>query len=252
MNLVKKSPQKTLSISQLYKALLPKVPEVTKTVIKLAIKEVVEIDKKLVKQEKSPRYFLVPNKGGNSFRYIAGGETTRKGTGPYRDIARVIDSDSINITNIFGAPHLNSFDVHAGKSKRGKWGRPDIIVALYRTIGSSRYFSVHAIEYEGEGGFSPANVAQARFGGSGADKCWLLFDTKDWPKNSTQRKNNPSAERVRNFAKELGVGLIYYKNLAHSGTWFVLEEAKQQPRKIEERKKIRHLFEGELGKKMVN
>lgn len=54
MNLVKKSPQKTLSISQLYKVLLPKVPEVTKTVIKLAIKEVVEIDKKLVKQGKSP------------------------------------------------------------------------------------------------------------------------------------------------------------------------------------------------------
>ena len=160
----------------------------------------------------------------------------------------MIDGDARNITAIFGAPHLNSFDVHAGKSGRGRWGRPDVVVALYKSMGSSRPFAIHAIEYEGKGGFSPANVAQAHFGGSGADKCWLLFDSRDWPKNSAQRRENPSAERVRDFAKKLGVGLIYYRNLSRSGDWFVLEPAKRQKRVKQDREALRHLFEGEAKK----
>jgi hypothetical protein len=79
--------------------------------------------------------------------------------------------------------------------------------------------------------------------------CWLLFDYRDWPKNATERKNNPSANRVRDFAKELGVGLIYYRNLSHSGDWFMLEPARKKSRNTSEREGLRHLFEGELKKK---
>ena len=57
---------------------------------------------------------------------------------PLQQWDTVIDGDSRNITAIFGAPHLNSFDVHAGKSGRGRWGRPDVIVTLYKSMGSSR------------------------------------------------------------------------------------------------------------------
>jgi hypothetical protein len=110
---------------------------------------------------------------------------------------------------------------------------------------------LHAIEYEAKGGFSPANVAQAYFGGSGADKRWLLFDSRDWPKNASERKKNPSAERIRKFAQKLGVGLIYYRNLSRSGDWFMLEPARQQIRNKEERKTLRHLFEGEVEKNQV-
>lgn len=248
VNLIRKSPQKSLSVSQIFKILNPKFPKLTKNQIKNSLVEVVKIEEQRLKQGKPPKYFISPNKGGNAFRFTAGGETTKKGTGPYRDIAKVIDSDSKNITSIFGAPHLNSFDVHAGKSGRGKWGRPDVIVALYKSTGSSRPFSLHAIEYEGRGGFSPANVAQAHFGGSGADMCWLLFDSRDWPKNSAQRRENPSAQRVRDFAKKLGVGLIYYRNLSRSGDWFLLEPAKKQKRISQEREALRHLFEGEIKK----
>ena len=248
VNLVKKSDQKSLSISQIYKILKPQFPSLTKNQIKTTLREVIKIDKQRKKIGKSPRYHIAPNKGGNAFRYTAGGETTKKGTGPYRDIAQVIDGDSRNITAIFGAPHLNSFDVHAGKSGRGRWGRPDVVVALYKSMGSSRPFAIHAIEYESKGGFSPANVAQAHFGGSGADKCWLLFDSRDWPRNSAQRRENPSAERVRDFAKKLGVGLIYYRNLSRSGDWFVLEPAKRQKRVKQDRDALRNLFEGEANK----
>ncbi len=248
VNLIKKSRNKSLSVSEIHKILVVRFPKITKSQIKRTLIELVEIDNKRKLEGKSPNYNISPNKGGNAFRYTAGGETTRKGTGPYRDIAKVIDGDFKNITRIFGAAHLNSFDVHAGKSGRGKWGRPDVIVALYKGVGSSRPFSLHAIEYEGKGGFSPANVAQAHFGGSGADKCWLLFDSRDWPKNVSQRRENPSAERVRKFAKELGVGLIYYRNLSRSGDWFILEPAKRQKRIPEEREALRHLFEGEIKK----
>ncbi len=248
VNLIKKSHNKSLSVSEIHKILVVRFPKITKSQIKKTLTELVEIDYKRKLEGKSPKYNISPNKGGNAFRFTAGGETTRKGTGPYRDIAKVIDGDFKNITSIFGAAHLNSFDVHAGKSGRGKWGRPDVIVALYKGVGSSRPFSLHAIEYEGKGGFSPANVAQAHFGGSGADKCWLLFDSQDWPKNASQRRENPSAERVRKFAKELGVGLIYYRNLSRSGDWFVLEPAKKQKRIPEEREALRHLFEGEIKK----
>jgi len=198
-----------------------------KAQVKKTLRDVVKIDARLRKEGRPERYLIAANKGGNAFRFTGGGETTRKDTGPYRDIAKVIDADSKNITKIFGAPHLNSFDVHAGKSGRGRWGRPDVIVALYRGVGSSRPFSLHAIEYEGKGGFSPANVAQAYFGGSGADKCWLLFDSRDWSRNATERSNNPSAERVKRFAEELGVGLIYYRKLARGAGWFRLLDAKK-------------------------
>lgn len=239
---------KSLSISELHKILVITFPRITKNQIKRVLIELVKIDSKRKLEGKSPKYNISPNKGGNAFRYTAGGETTRKGTGPYRDIAKVIDGDSKKITRIFGAPHLNSFDVHAGKSGRGKWGRPDVVVALYKGVGSSRPFSVHAIEFEGKGGFSPANVAQAYFGGSGADRCWLLFDSEDWPKNASQRRENPSAERVRKFAQELGVGLIYYRNLSRGGDWFLLEPAKKRKRDPKEREALRHLFEGEIKK----
>jgi hypothetical protein len=248
VNLIKKSPNKSMSVSEIHKVLIIKFPTLTKSQVKKTLIELVEIDTKRKLNGKSPNYNILPNKGGNAFRYTAGGETTRKGTGPYRDIAKVLDGDFKNITQIFGASHLNSFDVHAGKSGRGKWGRPDVIVALYKGVGSSRPFSLHAIEYEGIGGFSPANVAQAHFGGSGADKCWLLFDSRDWPKNASERRQNPSAERVRKFAEKLGVGLIYYRDLSRSGSWFMLEPAKKQRRDPEEREALRHLFEGEINK----
>ena len=107
VNLVKKSDQKSLSISQIYKILKPQFPSLTKNQIKTTLREVIKIDEQRKKIGKYPRYHIAPNKGGNAFRYTAGGETTKKGTGPYRDIAQVIDGDSRNITAIFGAPHLN-------------------------------------------------------------------------------------------------------------------------------------------------
>lgn len=244
-NLVMKSPQKSMSVSQLQIAISPSIPGITKLEIKVAIKEMIKINASQKKLGKPMQYKIATNKGGNSIRYTHGGETTRKGTGPYRDIAGVIDGDSQAATKIFGAPHLNSYDVHAGKSVRGEWGRPDVIVSLYRGIGSSKPFEIHAIEFERRGGFSASNVAQAYFGGSGADKCWLLFDHRDWPMNSAQRNNNPNAERVKNFAVKLGVGLIYFRTLSQGGTWHVVLEAKQQPRDKKDRESLRSLFEGE-------
>jgi len=246
INLIKKSPEKSLSISVLHKTLKVRFPRLTKNQIKKELIEAYKVDAKRRRAGENPKYFIVPNKGGNAYRYTAGGETTKKGTGPFREIASVIDGDNKNITKIFGAPHLNSFDVHAGKSGRGKWGRPDVIVALYRQVGSSRPFNLHAIEYEKKGGFSPSNVAQARFAGSGADKCWLLFDSRDWPKNAKERRLNPSAERVRSFAEKIGVGLIYYRNLSRSYSWFMLLDAQKQKRIPEDVAALRHLFEGEM------
>lgn len=249
INLIKKSPNKSLSISALHKTLKKRFPTLTKKQIKRELTKVHKIDVKRRRDGKNQQYFIVPNKGGNAFRFIGGGENTRKYTGPYRDISKVIERDSKNITKIFGAPHLNAFDVHAGKSSRGKWGRPDLIVALYREVGSPRYFSLHSIEYQKKGGFSPENVAQAYVAGKGATKCWLLFDSRDWPKNSNQRRNNPGAQRVRDFARELGVGLIYYKNLAYGGSWFVLEPANKQKRNTKAKTELKHLFEGERKKR---
>jgi len=244
-NLVMNSPQKSMSVSQLQIAISASIPGITRLEIKAAIKEMIKINASQKNLGKPMQYKIATNKGGNSIRYTHGGETTRKGTGPYRDIIGVIDGDSQAATKIFGAPHLNSYDVHAGKSVRGEWGRPDVIVSLYRRIGSSKPFEIHAIEFERRGGFSASNVAQAYFGGGGADKCWLLFDYRDWPMNSAQRNSNPNAERVKKFALKLGVGLIYFRTLSQGGTWHVVLEAKQQPKDNKDRESLRSLFEGE-------
>lgn len=243
VNSIKNFPRKSMSISELYKVYSPLVSNLTKNDIKSILNEVTKIDKELFDRGKPRKYKIFPNKGGNAFRFSGGGEVTRKGTGPYRDIVKVIDADSKKITSIFGAPHLNSYDVHAGKSKLGKWGRPDIIVELYRSVGSAKSFQLHVIEYEGHGKLSPANVAQAYFSGLGANKCWLLFDSRDWPKNAQERALNPNAERVKEFAAKLGVGLIYYKTLHSGGSWHCLLDAKPQKTSGNLKKGLKDLIE---------
>ena len=115
VNLIKKSESKSLSVNEIYKKLEDSNPQITKIKIKKILREVVDIDSKLQKNNKSLKYFIAANKGGNAFRFTGGGETTKKGTGPYRDITKVVEGDNKNIIKIFGAPHLILFDVHAGK-----------------------------------------------------------------------------------------------------------------------------------------
>jgi hypothetical protein len=241
-NFVKKSPNRSLSVSELVALLAKAEIKATPSEIKLCITKMVAYDARMTKARKKRKYYLKGNKGGNGVRFIGGGEIVRKGTGPYRDIARVIDRESHKIQSIFKAEHLNSFDVHAGRSARGAWGRPDMLVALYRTEGKSRPFARHTIEYEKLGGFSAANIAQAYYSGRGADKSWLLFDARDWPKNKKERDRNPDFESIVSFAQELGIGLISYRDLASSQSWKVHLEAKQRKRDKDSRLALKDLY----------
>lgn len=227
-NFVKKSPNRSLSVSELVSLLANVEIFATPTEIKNSIAKMVAHDAHMTRLRKKRKYYLKANKGGNGVRFIGGGEIVRKGTGPYRDIARVIDRESQRIQSIFKSQHLNSFDVHAGRSARGTWGRPDMLIALYRSAGKSRPFARHTIEYEKFGGFSASNIAQAYYSGRGADKSWLLFDSRDWPKNRRERDRNPDFESIISFAEELGIGLISYRDLASSQSWKVHLEAKQR------------------------
>lgn len=241
-NLVKKSPNRSLSVSEIQSLLLKAGIKTSPSEIKASISKMVAHDARMTKARKKRKYYLKGNKGGNGVRFIGGGEIVRKGTGPYRDIARVIDRESHKIQSIFKAEHLNSFDVHAGRSARGAWGRPDMLVALYRTEGKSRPFARHTIEYEKLGGFSAANIAQAYYSGRGADKSWLLFDARDWPKNKSERDRNPDFESIVSFARELRIGLISYRDLASSQSWKVHLEAKQRKRDKKSRLALRALY----------
>ena len=101
INLIKESPDKLLSVSQIHKNLVIRFPGVTHNQNKKALIEVVEIDRKLKKEGKKIRYSISPNKGGKSFRFTGGGETTRKGTGAYREISKVMNRNSKNIIGMF-------------------------------------------------------------------------------------------------------------------------------------------------------
>lgn len=241
-NLVKKSPNRSLSISELVSLLAESEIYVSAREIKISIAKMISYDAQKTKLRQKRKYYLKGNKGGNGVRFIGGGEIVRKGTGPYRDIARVIDRESHRVQSIFGAEHLNSFDVHAGRSVRGAWGRPDMLIALYRTEGKSRPFARHTIEYEKFGGFSAANIAQAYYSGRGADKSWLLFDVRDWPKNKSERDRNPDFASIVSFAEELGIGLISYRDLASSQSWKVHLEAKQRKRDKNSRIALKSLY----------
>jgi hypothetical protein len=122
VNLIKKSRNKSLSVSEIHKILIVKFPRVTKSQIKRTLIELVEIDNKRKLEGKSPNYSISPNKGGNAFRYTAGGETTRKGTGPYRDIAKVIDGDFNNITKILNVCMLSSISYPLIPKHRTQFG----------------------------------------------------------------------------------------------------------------------------------
>ena len=242
-NFVKSAPERSLAVSEIKARFEAEGFTITPVEIKKSIVKMVNADKKLQKESQRRKYYLQSNKGGNGVRYVGGGETVKKGAGPYRDIARVIDRESKKVQEIFKAEHMNSFDIHAGRSDRGKWGRPDMLVALYKSPGKAREYALHTIEFERKGGLSAANIAQAYYSGRGADKSWLLFDFKDWPRNKTEKSQMVDFQAIEDFAKELGVGLISYKDLAISSTWKVLLEAKQRRRIRESRMDLRSLYE---------
>ena len=148
---------------------------------------------------------------------------------------------------MFGAPHFVLHDIHGGPSGRGKWGRPDVVVACYKSRESSRHFRLHSIEYEKKGGFSPSNVAQAYVSGRGAYMCWLLFDFNDWP-NVKQLAKNPNAQITKEVAEKLGVGLIRYKSLNRSHSWKVLVKAKPQRPKEKYKLELKHLISRDVKK----
>jgi hypothetical protein len=79
----------------------------------------------------------------------------------------------------------------------------------------------------------------------------LLFDARDWPKTKRERIENPNAERIRNLARLLGVGLISYRNLGRSNDWKLIEPAKNQKYDKDLRESLRTLFEGELKTKSL-
>lgn len=249
-NLVRKHPQKAMSVTELQVAISQNTPGITKLQIKAAIKEMIKKNKEQENLNKSWKYEIAQIRGGNAIKYTDGGETTKKYTGHYLDIMDVIERDSNEVTKIFGsATHLIAYDVHVGQTLRGEWGRPDVIVAGYRKRESSRSSELHSIEFQEKNGFTPSNVAQAYYSGRGADKCWLLFDHRDWPKNSAQRKDHPNADSVKNFAEKLGVGLIYYRRLSHGASWHLVLKAKQQYPNNEDKKSFKKLLEHEKKEK---
>lgn len=242
-NLVKNSPNRSLAVSEIRSILEREQISISVSEIKKSILKMITVDKNLHKDKKKRQYYLQNNKGGNGVRYVGGGEIVRKGAGPYRDIARVIDRESKKVREIFKAEHINSFDIHAGRSVRGEWGRPDMLVALYKSSGKSRAFALHTIEFERFGGLSASNIAQAYYSGRGADKSWLLFNQRDWPRNNTERTKKPDFYAIEEFARELGVGLISYGDLALSNTWKVLLEPKQRKPIKQARMDLRSLYE---------
>jgi hypothetical protein len=244
-NLVKKSPNRSLAISELQKLISEQGSSISIPLLKTTIRQMIEVDRNLSKEKKKRKYYLSFNKGGNGVRYIGAGEIVKKGSGPYRDIANVIDRESLTVRHIFGAEHMNSFDIHSGKSARGKWGRPDMLVALYRSPGKSREYSIHTIEFESFGGFSASNVAQAYYSGRGANKSWLLIDVRDFPRNKRSRDAMPDFKSILAFAEELGVGIVTYRILSSSLTWHVELEAKNRKRDALSRRGLKALYEGQ-------
>ena len=241
-NRVRNAQSQRLTITELKKLITAVHPDVTRDQIVAQIDEMVAIDKKLALSKRKRRYNVARAKGGRSVYSTAGTERTRTGTGPYRTILETIEGESQAIGAIFGAPFLHAHDVHAGRTSRGRWTRPDIIVELYHKDSKARAFEIHAIEFEGPGGFSPANVAQASFAGHGADRAWLVFAASDWPRNVAERAANPSAVKIRDFAMRLGVGLITYRDLSRAATWHRILPAKKMRRDQEDRGYLRAFY----------
>ena len=244
-NLVKKSSSRSLAISELQKLIYDQGSSISVPLLKTKIHKMIEFDRNLSKEKKKRKYYLSFNRGGNGVRYIGPGENVKKGAGPYRDIANVIDGESLNVRHIFGAEHMNSFDIHSGSSARGKWSRPDMLVELYRSPGKSREYSIHTIEFESFGGFSASNVAQAYYSGRGANKSWLLIDQRDFPRNKRSRDAMPEFRSIFAFAEELRVGIITYRILSSSLTWRLELEAKNRKIDAWSRQGLKDLYKEE-------
>ena len=71
-NLVRKHPQKAMSVTELQVAISQNTPGITKLQIKAAIKEMIKKNKEQENLNKSWKYEIAQIRGGNAIEYTAG------------------------------------------------------------------------------------------------------------------------------------------------------------------------------------
>ena len=171
-------------------------------------------------------------RGGNGFK-IRTNERTATGTGFYRDIINVLEGSAINIEKIFNpkgnSPVREVADVHAGRTGKGRWSRPDVFLFIKTRPTLSLAKEIHSFEFQTAGKATPANVAQAYVSGRGAQYTWLLFDAKDRPTRKADRLANSEWQAVEALSIKLGVGLMSYRHLSRAHSWRVLRPPKKLP-----------------------
>ena len=224
-NLLKKSRKKQLAYSELKSKLNEKDETTSWTSARL--------DAAWVYMAARPQYGHVTRvKGGNGFK-IRTNEKTATGTGFYRDIIRVLEGSASNIEEIFNpkgnSPVREVADVHAGRTGKGRWSRPDVFLFIKTKATLSRAKEIHSFEFQTAGKATPANVAQAYVSGRGAQYTWLLFDAKDRPTRKADRLANPEWQAVEALSIKLGVGLMSYRYLSRAHSWRVLISPKKLP-----------------------
>jgi len=224
-NLLKKSRKKQLAYSKLKSILNEKDETRSWTSARL--------DAAWAHMAARPQYGHVTRvKGGNGFK-IRTNEKTATGTGYYRDIINVLEGSAINIEKIFNpkgnSPVREVHDVHAGRTGKGRWSRPDVFLFIKTKPTLSLAKEIHSFEFQRAGEATPANVAQAYVSGRGAQYTWLLFDAKDRQSRKAKRLADPEWQAVEALSIKLGVGLMSYRYLSRANTWRVLRSPKKLP-----------------------
>lgn len=172
-------------------------------------------------------------KGGKSITLIVAGGRHQKGAGTISLTTQAFNSQRLTETIKkrlrVDAWRAEAYDTHL-KSRNGKWSSPDFVVCFFKKRKTDQPFEVHSFELQErspkpKGQNLLLEISQAFACADGYQRCWFMIHSDTWSQIS-KIDNGAGIKRATRLAKQLGVGLLLYKDARLPQTWKLKAKAR--------------------------
>lgn len=172
-------------------------------------------------------------KGGKSITLIVAGGRHQKGAGTISLTTQAFNSQRLTETIKnklkLSAWSAKAFDTHQS-IRNGKWSSPDFVVCFFKKRKPDEPFEIHSFELQERSPKPKAQnllleISQAFACADGYQRCWFMVHSHTWSQIS-KIDNGAGVKRAMRLAKQLGVGLILFKDARRPQTWTIKSKAR--------------------------
>lgn len=193
-------------------------------------------------------------KGGKTVQLVVAGGRHPKGAGQVGQALKAFNGARLpkrpHRLFVVRAAKARAFDTHAS-IRSGKWSSPDFIVCFFSSVRSRKPKEVHSFELqEPSKNVSaqnlPLEIAQSFACSSGYQRCWFMIHDSSW-KALNAKPEADQLKRAERLAKQLGVGIIVYRDARKMSTWKRIQKPRPLSYAIAPSKILRRLNLSPLG-----